>query len=739
MINRYIKATILTIMIVMNGSMTTISGQVTYPVEINETNFPDANFRGGIYFLYDTDKDWKLSEEEIQNVTTLSAVPKTTAKGIEFFTNIYRLDWQNTTIKELDLTHNSNLKYIRLSNIDSLTTLVFPHTNATDSDLEVVLNQVNAPAPLSLDFSQAVNLKRISFDGVNIGSVSFAGNSNLTYIRLDGTQNLNSVVLPQSGSKLEEFRSGGNLINENNIIEDIDFSTSVNLKVLNFDTHCLSNADLSNCVKLEYVRLSHGPLKRIKLPSSNILTSVYVDDNQLSSIDLSVLPNLRVLDINSNRITELDLRNNKELTILYSFLNIFLTELDLSQNTKLESVNIVGCQINDIDLSCNPLLTGENLIQLSPQFMVLQPQDIQVYGSNRDKLLFALPDYSSAKYDDISNVKSVEKDAINNESLEIITINGRKYATVEYSLPAKDVNRLDIDTINDEYLQYYESINFSHKIAFAPEIPDSISEKPLKIIQVVPPHFLLYLNPATNQNGNNRDGVYMGTLYLGEETFIPTDANQKIYVASNITLESENQGNLLLEEKTGSEILPINSGVLVTSNSSGWHLFVSNSEIEYIDVQGTYGSFYIDRFGYKRKQTLSPYSNNIMTGTYRAPYPVEPMSVLTLGRRTDDGSGLIGFWNYSGNKINPYRTFIPTEQIPSLQQTAVFTSKFPGLTLSFHDENGSVTNIKSTLTMDANQADMNINNTTYYDLQGRRVTNPQRGGMYIVNGKKVIL
>ena len=58
-------------------------------VAINETNFPDANFRSFVRSNYDKDNDKVLSDDEISSVTRMDCDRKSIAsfKGIEFFKN----------------------------------------------------------------------------------------------------------------------------------------------------------------------------------------------------------------------------------------------------------------------------------------------------------------------------------------------------------------------------------------------------------------------------------------------------------------------------------------------------------------------------------------------------------------------------------------------------------------------------------------------------------------------------
>ena len=72
--------------------------------------------------------------------------------------------------------------------------------------------------------------------------------------------------------------------------------------------------------------------------------------NQIASLDVSMLPNLRSLDVDGNQLTELDLSKNTNLTFL-DCRNNQLTELDLSKNTALTGLICYGNQFVVLDLS----------------------------------------------------------------------------------------------------------------------------------------------------------------------------------------------------------------------------------------------------------------------------------------------------------------------------------------------------------------------------------------------------
>lgn len=120
------------------------------------------------------------------------------------------------------------------------------------------------------------------------------------------------------------------------------------------------------------------------------LRVLLLDENDISSIDLSNLSDLRqlsiernenlkqldvtknkelvALGINSTGISGIDLTNNKNLEYL-SATNNSITSIDVSQNTKLQSIDLQNNQLKTIDVSKNPelrrlLLNYNNLTTL---------------------------------------------------------------------------------------------------------------------------------------------------------------------------------------------------------------------------------------------------------------------------------------------------------------------------------------------------------------------------------------
>ena len=82
-------------------------------VTINSTNFPDANFRA---FLMDQYPNGKITTAQLNARTELDVEDKNISnmKGVEFFTNLTRLDCYNNNLTSIDVSALTKLTYLHL-------------------------------------------------------------------------------------------------------------------------------------------------------------------------------------------------------------------------------------------------------------------------------------------------------------------------------------------------------------------------------------------------------------------------------------------------------------------------------------------------------------------------------------------------------------------------------------------------------------------------------------------------
>lgn len=92
-------------------------------IPVNETHFPDNNFRELVSSNYDTNGNGYLTPSEL-NVTSMIAQSKnfTSLQGIEYFTELKTLNLNDNSLTALDLSNNKKLTYLSCRT-NQLTTL----------------------------------------------------------------------------------------------------------------------------------------------------------------------------------------------------------------------------------------------------------------------------------------------------------------------------------------------------------------------------------------------------------------------------------------------------------------------------------------------------------------------------------------------------------------------------------------------------------------------------------------
>ena len=98
---------------------------------------------------------------------------------------------------------------------------------------------------------------------------------------------------------------------------------------------------------------------KISFTGLSELNSLKIGQNKLTNLDVSENKKLEILDCSGNQLTELNMSQNVELTELDCWENQ-LQELDVSNNTKLTSLGFYDNQLTEIDVSkCNGLIELE--------------------------------------------------------------------------------------------------------------------------------------------------------------------------------------------------------------------------------------------------------------------------------------------------------------------------------------------------------------------------------------------
>ena len=131
------------------------------------------------------------------------------------------------------------------------------------------------------------------------------------------------------------------------------------LTVLYVENNKLTTIDVSNNTALTELRVDYNQLTTLDVGKNTKLTELNVDNNQLTTIDVSNNTALTELGVWGNKLTTIDVSNNTALTYLAAGGNR-LTTIDVSNNTALTYLNVGASQLTTIDVSNNTALTNLN-------------------------------------------------------------------------------------------------------------------------------------------------------------------------------------------------------------------------------------------------------------------------------------------------------------------------------------------------------------------------------------------
>ncbi|WP_442909437.1 hypothetical protein [Holdemanella sp.] len=201
-------------------------------VAIDNTNFPDANFRT-VVKKFDTNKDGSLSDTEIAAVEEIDCSYKaiTNLKGIEYFTALKRLNCESNQLTTLDVSKNKALTYLDCGD-NKLTTLDVSKNTAL-TELISFKNQLT-----TLDVSKNTALTELRSFNNQLTTLDVSKNTALTYLDCESNQ---LTTLDVSKNKALTYLDCGD-----NELTTLDVSKNTTLTELNCKYNQLTSLDLSN-------------------------------------------------------------------------------------------------------------------------------------------------------------------------------------------------------------------------------------------------------------------------------------------------------------------------------------------------------------------------------------------------------------------------------------------------------------------------------------------------------------
>ena len=179
--------------------MLTAPAPVSSGLAIDETNFPDANFRSYVLASFDSNGDEKLDDEEIANVKYINAPAKTilSLKGIEYFTELLELNCDNNQLTSLDVGKNTKLVKL-ICKENALTSLNTSH-NPMLKKLDIYNNKIT-----SIDVSQNTELETLYIGRNPIETLNVKNNVKLMELQSE-LNNLTSIDLSNNSPSMTVY------------------------------------------------------------------------------------------------------------------------------------------------------------------------------------------------------------------------------------------------------------------------------------------------------------------------------------------------------------------------------------------------------------------------------------------------------------------------------------------------------------------------------------------------------
>lgn len=240
-----------------------------------------------------------------------------------------------------------------------LLTLSIGTTNAND----IITITTNAPIGEKISFSIGADNDQVTITGAT-STDAFSGYMTIEYtveqptitIKSDDTNKLLSINAQACYISAIDLTQAPNLTScklDNNELTSLDVSTNTALTTLYCQYNNLDQLDVTPLTKLKYLACSHNNLTVLNVSNNTEIRELYCFNNNIEVLDVTSLRRLGKLSCASNKISALDTSNaGISLTQLFCADNNLKT-LDVSNNDWLFNLGCSGNQIEEIDLSKN--------------------------------------------------------------------------------------------------------------------------------------------------------------------------------------------------------------------------------------------------------------------------------------------------------------------------------------------------------------------------------------------------
>ena len=194
----------------------------------------------------------------------------------------------------------------------------------------------------------------MTYNDASIGTPHPDGTTTLTTIGFEGVSASTILTINSAGmttlAGIGHFASLKELQCESNQLTSLNLSGLPNLLELSCGNNQLTSLNLSGLTSLTNLVCYNNKLTSLNLDGTTGLESLDCGYNQLTSLDVSQLTSLKTLYCYSNQLTTLDVSKLTSLTILKCFSNQ-LTSLDVSKLTNLTRLECYDNQLSALDIT----------------------------------------------------------------------------------------------------------------------------------------------------------------------------------------------------------------------------------------------------------------------------------------------------------------------------------------------------------------------------------------------------
>ncbi|MBQ3632123.1 MAG: hypothetical protein II949_12945 [Prevotella sp.] len=331
--------------------LTTAPQAAAEEVAIDESSFPDANFRQYVLDSIDSNNDSFLSTAEAEAVEEINVADCSISDltGIGFFSKLKillcnnALEETNTRNHLTTLDVSKNTELVRLACGQNEIASLDLSNNINLENLHCANNKLSA-----IDVSHQPKLWRLYCAGNQLTSIDVSHNPELTELNCYNAQ-LTSLDL----SNCQQMVT---LYCYNNQLASLDVSNCQQLVTLCCYNNQLTSLDVTNCKQIKTLYCYNNQLTSLDVTNCPELDALACYDNQLSSLDIKNCKQMKSLWCNNNNLASLDMSGCPQLARLFCY-NNQLASLDVSGCPQLATLYCYNNQLASIDVTKCPDLT----------------------------------------------------------------------------------------------------------------------------------------------------------------------------------------------------------------------------------------------------------------------------------------------------------------------------------------------------------------------------------------------